>query len=641
MIELLRRLLAEAAAAKQVRAYWETVASILSEQAGSVGVELVYAGVNEASTVVAGPAGRPGDPVVVRWEDGQRRVQATFASVSPGVTVEDLQSCLDVASQLAITVGRRAELERERRLGSFLIGLSRWLLATPDRDLLLRYTMQSLMSLVGAEGAYVALREPQAEELRVVIALGLFEERKGMVLPLAASTTGRVVRSGQPLVTANIFAEPDAYPPASSSGLACSMMLTPLQTSAGVVGAAGVIRYRKPDQPPPPTFSLGELHYFTAVAAHIASGMELAQAVQSSRESAQRAAAMVNASPLPMALVDPHGRVLQLNAAGRAVFGLTEPEAHAGTTLQELGLSANEVAFRDVLSRASFQPPWHGRVVVVPPSGDRRVCDCTVTVLSGLGSDNILVALYDRTDELRAQRELIAREKLATVGEIASGVAHEVNNPLAAIRMEAELLKRGTRDAETEAAASTIVREVDRAARIVRSLLRLARRADTDPTRVQVHDLVRDVAEIRERVLRADNIEVLTKFDLSVPPVLGLGQDLQQVVINLVTNAEHAVRGLKPAVIQLTTESREGWVRLTVEDSGPGVPKEIRGRIFDPFFTTKSPDEGTGLGLSICHRVVAEVGGKMWVEDSETLGGAKFVVELPAAPERVDSETVG
>ena len=640
-MEIARRLLAEAAAAKQVRAYWETVASILSEQAGGAGVELVYTGVNEASTVVAGPAGRPGDPVVVRWEDGQRRVQATFASVSPGVTVEDLQSCLDVASQLAITVGRRAELERERRLGSFLIELSRWLLATPDRDLLLRYTMQSLMSLVGAEGAYVALREPQAEELRVVIALGLAEDKKGMILPLAASTTGSVVRSGQPLVTANIFAEPDAYPPASSSGLACSMMLTPLQTSAGVVGAAGVIRYRKPDQPPPPTFSLGELHYFTAVAAHIASGMELAQAVQSSRESAQRAAAMVNASPLPMALVDPHGRVLQLNAAGRAVFGLTEPEAHAGTTLQELGLSANEVAFRDVLSRASFQPPWHGRVVVVPPSGDRRVCDCTVTVLSGLGSDNILVALYDRTDELRAQRELIAREKLATVGEIASGVAHEVNNPLAAIRMEAELLKRGTRDAETEAAASTIVREVDRAARIVRSLLRLARRADTDPTRVQVHDLVRDVAEIRERVLRADNIEVLTKFDLSVPPVLGLGQDLQQVVINLVTNAEHAVRGLKPAVIQLTTESREGWVRLTVEDSGPGVPKEIRGRIFDPFFTTKSPDEGTGLGLSICHRVVAEVGGKMWVEDSETLGGAKFVVELPAAPERVDSETVG
>jgi two-component system NtrC family sensor kinase len=281
--------------------------------------------------------------------------------------------------------------------------------------------------------------------------------------------------------------------------------------------------------------------------------------------------------------------------------------------------------------------------VVAQPSGDRRICDCTATVLSGLGSDDVLVALYDRTDELRAQRELIAREKLATVGEIASGVAHEVNNPLAAIRMEAELLKRATRDPEADAAATTIVREVDRAARIVRSLLRLARRSDTDPVRVQLNELVRDVAEIRQRVLRADNVDLRTELDMAAPPILGLGQELQQVVINLVTNAEHAVRTNVPAVIQLTTKAREGgaWVRLTVEDSGPGVAPQIRNRIFDPFFTTKDPDEGTGLGLSICQRVVAEVGGKIWLEDSEALGGARFVVELPAAPEPVETTAIG
>jgi two-component system C4-dicarboxylate transport sensor histidine kinase DctB len=107
-------------------------------------------------------------------------------------------------------------------------------------------------------------------------------------------------------------------------------------------------------------------------------------------------------------------------------------------------------------------------------------------------------------------------------------------------------------------------------------------------------------------------------------------------VINLVTNAEHAVRGRPSAVIQLTTEARDDWVRLIVEDSGPGVPGDIRSRVFDPFFTTKSPDEGSGLGLSICQRVVAEVGGKIWLEDSEALGGARFVVELPAAPLRGD-----
>jgi C4-dicarboxylate-specific signal transduction histidine kinase len=226
------------------------------------------------------------------------------------------------------------------------------------------------------------------------------------------------------------------------------------------------------------------------------------------------------------------------------------------------------------------------------------------------------------------------------VGEIASGVAHEVNNPLAAIRMEAELLGRASTDPDINTTAMTITREVDRAARIVRSLLRLARRADTAPTRVQINDLVHDVAEIRQRVLRADNVEFRTRLDQSAPPVLGLGQELQQVVINLVTNAEHVVKQRQPAVIQLATQAREGWVRLVVEDSGPGVPVDIRGRIFDPFFTTKGPDEGTGLGLAICQRVVTEVGGKIWLEDSE-LGGARFVVELPAAPENVESTAIG
>src|SRR5216110_1517527 len=300
----------------------------------------------------------------------------------------------------------------------------------------------------------------------------------------------------------------------------------------------------------------------------------------------------------------------------------------------------SEISLHLVLARPQTGAPWHGRVLVTQPTGDRRICDCTITGLSGVGRDNLLVALYDRTDELRAQRELIAREKLATVGEIASGVAHEVNNPLAAIRMEAELLGRASKDPDTSTTAATITREVDRAARIVRSLLRLARRADTTPTRVQMNDLVHDVAEIRQRVLRTESVEFRTTLDQSAPAVLGLGQELQQVVINLVTNAEYVVRGRKPAIVQLRTQAREGWVRLTVDDSGPGVPREIRGRIFDPFFTTKGPDEGTGLGLAICQRVVTEVGGKIWIEDSE-LGGARFVVELPAAPENVETRHIG
>ena len=641
--DLVAKLLSAAAAARTIKAFWQSAAHTFSERWGGARVRLSYAGLREAGTVLAGH-GTTGPPRESEWVDPQGRRVQLAVETDPDLPLPGLA---EIACRLGAMVALRLGLERDRRLGTFLMELSRWLLAAPERDLMLRYTMQSVMNLVEAQGAYVALREPaggagEGSTLRVVTAIGTGVEMHGLELPLEASVTGRVVRTGQPVNTENILAEPDSYTPADLSRTARAAMIVPLNTSSGVAGAAGVIRYMQLGaQEPPPPFGLVELHYFTAVAAHIAGGLELTQAVTATREAATRAAAMVNGSPLPLALVNSVGRVQQLNEAGRRVFGLSEVGEALGHTIEALGLSSSGTSFADVLAAAARAAPWHGRVVIVQPSGDRRICDCTTTVLSGLGSDDVLVALYDRTDELRAQRELIAREKLATVGEIASGVAHEVNNPLAAIRMEAELLKRATRDPDTDAAASTIVREVDRAARIVRSLLRLARRGDTDPVRVQLNELVRDVAEIRQRVLRSDNVELRTELDMAAPPILGLGQELQQVVINLVTNAEHAVRAAGPGMIQLTTKAREGWVRFTVEDSGPGVAPEIRNRIFDPFFTTKGPDEGTGLGLSICQRVVAEVGGRIWLEDSEALGGAKFVVELPAAPERVESTTIG
>jgi len=634
MRDALQSLLRKASAAKRTAEFWQAAARVLSDWAGGALVTVGYQGVNESGAVSAGAAGASGVTLTAEWRDPERRhVEATLAGAPRDLLAADLESALEFASELAVMVGRRAALERERRLGAFVVELARWLLAAPETELLLRYTLQSLMQLIEAQGAFVALKQSDGETLGVSPALGEAASIEGLTLGLHTSTTGRVVRTGEALMTADIRLEADSSPPAVRlNDAARSALIAPLRTSHGAVGAVCLLRYQGAGPAPAPAFSLYDLHYLTAVAAHIAGGIELSQAMAATRAAADRASDMVDASPLPMALVDTGGTVQQLNEAAMLVFGLATKEAALGRHLEALGLSPSGVTVRLILAGRREGQPWHGRVLVTQESGDRRICDCTVTGLRGLGSENLLVALYDRTDELRAQRELIAREKLATVGEIASGVAHEVNNPLAAIRMEAELLGRSTQDPDASAAASTIVREVDRAARIVRSLLRLARRADTTPTRIQVNELVRDVAEIRQRVLRADNIEVRTKMDQGAEAVLGLGQELQQVVINLVTNAEHAVRGRPGAVIQLTTEARDDWVRLTVEDSGPGVPAEIRGRVFDPFFTTKSPDEGSGLGLSICQRVVAEVGGKIWLEDSEALGGAKFVVELPAAP---------
>ena len=632
----MQALLRHASDAKRSAEFWSAVAGILSEWSGGARVAIRYQGINESGSVHAGSDDRSegGGTLTAQWRDPEGRlVEATLAGAPAALPASELEAAIEFSSRLAVMVGRRAALERERRLGTFMVELARWLLAAPETQLLLRYTVQSLMELAEAHGAFVALKQPDGN-LRLSPALGEAAPIEGLILGRETSVAGRVVRTGEALITSDLRADDDASPIANALGTGVrAALFAPLRTSHGTVGAIGLLRYQAEGGPVTPPFTLQDLHYVSAVAAHIAGGIELSEAVAATRAAADQARAMVDASPLPMAVVDTTGTVRQVNEAAIHIFGVKTKDAALGRHLERLGLSPSGLTVRLMLQGRPQGQPWHGRVLVTQPQeGERRICDCTVTDLRGLGSQDLLVALYDRTEELRAQRELIAREKLATVGEIASGVAHEVNNPLTAIRMEAELLARSTRDTEASTAAATIVREVDRAARIVRSLLRLARRADSTPVRVQLNDLVRDVAEIRQRVLRADNIEVRTRMDQGAEAVLGLGQELQQVVINLVTNAEHAVRGRPHAVIELATEAHQGWTRLTVEDSGPGVPAEVRSRVFDPFFTTKSPDEGSGLGLSICQRVVAEVGGKIWLEDSITLGGAKFIVELPAAP---------
>jgi signal transduction histidine kinase len=641
MQDLTRRLMRDAREARSVQGFWDSAAATLRAWTGSAQVELRYQGQRETGVVTT--EGVPtGASRRAHWgDDGGRSVEVELYASRRDLPAAALDAALELAGGLAPMVGQRAALEHDQRLGSFSIELSRWLLAAPERDLMLRYTLQSVMQLFDAEGAYAALREPGTETLRVVVALGRAAELDGMLVPLERSTTGRVVRSGEALLTGNIREEPDIYlpPNALSAALARAAMIAPLQSATGVLGAIGVVRYRRggADVQPPPAFSVADLHFFLGVAAHVAAGLELSHVVRTTRATADRAVAVVNASPLPLLLVDVGSRVHLVNDAGRRVFGLPDAAATVGTPLDQLGISPSEGDLASVLARVrGGRGPWHGRVLVTQPSGDRRLCDCTVTDLEGLGSTDIMLALYDRTEELRAQRELVTREKLATIGEIASGVAHEVNNPLAAIRMEAELLSTAP-EAATEASARTIIREVDRAAGIIRSLLQLARRADTTPTPVQLNHVILDVAEIRRRVLRPENVDVETDLDDDAPAVLGLSQELVQVVLNLVTNAEHAVRGRSPAVIRLGTKSFDGWVRLTVEDSGSGVPSDIRARIFEPFFSTKRPDEGAGLGLTVCQRVVNELGGRLLVDDSE-LGGARFVAEFPAAPRRSGDE---
>jgi signal transduction histidine kinase len=229
------------------------------------------------------------------------------------------------------------------------------------------------------------------------------------------------------------------------------------------------------------------------------------------------------------------------------------------------------------------------------------------------------------------QQQLVQSEKLSGIGEFVAGVTHELNNPLTCILGFAELLEDEALPDATKQDVTQIVNNAHRCRRIVQSLLSFARQHKAERKPVQVNDLIDGSLEIVAYQLRTGNIEVERKFDASLPRVLADPHQIQQVVINILNNARQAIeehrRGGK---VTITTERKNGIVRVQFQDNGPGIPPEIAAKIFDPFFTTKEIGKGTGLGLSLCYGIMKEHGGSIAVEGRPG-EGALFNLELPVA----------
>ncbi|HYS17597.1 MAG TPA: response regulator [Candidatus Binatia bacterium] len=230
----------------------------------------------------------------------------------------------------------------------------------------------------------------------------------------------------------------------------------------------------------------------------------------------------------------------------------------------------------------------------------------------------------------RTQR-LVQSEKVATMGSLLAGVAHELNNPLAIVMGQAHLLRGGAKDAALIQRADKILAGADRCARIVRNFLALARQRPPERSEMHLDLIVQEAIELLGYDLRTSNVEVVLDLADELPVVWADAHQLHQVVVNLVANAVQAMRPMdagRRLVITTRSEREPARISLAVADSGPGIPAEIQTRIFEPFFTTKPPGEGTGLGLSLCRRMLEEHGGVITVE-SEVGQGATFRLELP------------
>jgi PAS domain S-box-containing protein len=243
-----------------------------------------------------------------------------------------------------------------------------------------------------------------------------------------------------------------------------------------------------------------------------------------------------------------------------------------------------------------------------------------------------------KEENILLEKHLRNQQRLETIGMLAGGVAHEINNPINGIMNYSQLILDTSGEyGEVKGYAGRIMEETKRVIMIIRNMLRFARQQDTEHTLVNVSDIVEQALSLARTVIKNDNIEIAVEIDGHIPPISCNDQQIQQILMNLITNARDALNekygvyddNKKITISCATLKKDDGdYMRITVKDTGDGIPPEVRDNIFKPFFTTKGSGEGTGLGLSISRNIAKEHKGELSFE-TETGEHTEFHLDLP------------
>jgi len=366
-------------------------------------------------------------------------------------------------------------------------------------------------------------------------------------------------------------------------------------------------------------------------------GSLVQRAERKARQMEAEILSVLDAVEVAIVLFDSTGRLRFSNARFAQYFSLDILQVRKLEGFDELE-SLVAKRFRDP---GMFSAPWrsfadgdrmprHDELEMTRPS--KRVLErFSRPVLDREGRQTGWLELYnDVTGEREIQSKLLQTEKMAALGQLVSGIAHELNNPLTTIMGYGQLLLGHGLTPPQLSKARKVFQEAERARRIVKNLLYFARENKPERTRVNLNEIVERTLALRSYELRVENIVIECDLAPNLPETMADPHQLQQVVLNLLANAEQALledRGQGHVWIR-THRIGGNRISLEVSDDGPGIPKEVGSRIFDPFFTTKPSDVGTGLGLSIVYGIVHQHGGEVTFEN-QSGSGARFVVELP------------
>jgi len=465
---------------------------------------------------------------------------------------------------------------------------------------------------------------------------------------------GHVAKTGVPLQTGDVTDEPHFLPdellPDTKSEL-----VVPIFHEGHVIAVLDIQSDRsdafQPDDLPVMTALAGQLG--TAIMnarlyAEVQRELEdRKQAERALRQSEQQYRSLFDNAVLGIYKTTPEGRILAANPALVRILGYDSLDELKQRDLESKGYEAGypRAEFKARMERegmvVGYVSGWtrrDGKAVYVRENA-KAIRDKTGRILFYEGT------IEDITEQREAERakealeaQLIHNQKLESIGTLASGVAHEINNPLTGIINYAQLIQDRVDDESLEGFAAGIIREGNRVATIVKNLLSFSRQEKERHSPAEVSDIVNVVLSLIGTALRKDHIDLQVDVPDDLPKLRCRSQQIEQVLLNLLTNARDALNERYPEfdenkILRLTARTRDvdghPWIRIVVEDHGAGIPYETIDRIFDPFFTTKPRDAGTGLGLSISHGIVRDHRGTLGVESQRGVY-TRFTIDLPA-----------